>query len=137
MRLAKDKSEDAILTGLYLDTRALGTVRVAPAWRSERAIKRLRAGADDVARRGVRLAYGRWLGRPPSQAERRALSRALVRLEKAGYLVRHGRRRTTHVRLTEGGVALARAVLETPDGEQLLWLPPEDSLDQADTEGAR
>ena len=137
MRLAKDSVEDAILTGLYLDTRALGTVCVAPTWRSERAIARAQAGADDVARRGVRLAYGRWFGRNPNPAERRTLSRALVRLEKAGHLVRHGRRRTTHVRLTGRGVALARAILETPDGEQLLWLPPEDSLDQADTEGAR
>ena len=137
MRLAKDSVEDAILTGLYLDTRALGTVCVAPTWRSERAIARAQAGADDVARRGVRLAYPRWFGRYPTPAERRTLSRALVRLENGGYLVRYGRRRTTHVKLSESGAALARAILETPDSEIFLRLLLENSADGADVERVR
>ncbi len=134
MRLSRDTLRDVILTGAHVDTQTLGTVHVAPAWRSERAIARARAGADEVCRRGVPLAHRRWLGRNPNSAERRALSRALIRLEADGYLIRRGGRRTTHVKLTPAGERLARAVLGTPDGEPFLWLLPDDSPGPADAE---
>ena len=137
MRLSRDTLRDVILTGACLDTQVLGTVHVACTWRSERAIARAQAGADEVRRCGVPLAYRRWLGRNPTSAERRSLSRALIRLEAEGYLVRHGGRRTSHVKLTPAGERLAQAILGTPDGEPFLWLLSEDSLDRTDAEGAR
>jgi len=137
MRLSRDTLRDVILTGAYLDTQVLGTVHVACTWRSERTIARAQAGADEVRRRGVPLAYRRWLGRNPTSAERRALSRALIRLEAEGYLVRRGRRRTSHVKLTSAGERLAQAIFGTPDGEPFLWLLPEDVCGESNAESMR
>ncbi len=112
----RDSAENTILVGVYVDAEALGGVTVAATWRNGCARRRITAGLNDIARRGVRLDYERWLGRRPTRAERRTLSRDLARLEEKGCLVRHGsRRRTTHVRLTDAGAALARMVLETGD----------------------
>ena len=114
----RDSTENTILAGVYVDAEALATVRVAATWRNPRAIERITAGLKDVARRGVRLDYERWLGRAPTRAERRTLSRELARLEDKGCVVRSGsRRRTTHVKLTDAGKALARMILETADDE--------------------
>lgn len=44
-----------------------------------------------------------WLGNEPTPAERRAASRALEALQVAGFVVRIGHARTTHVRITEAG----------------------------------
>lgn len=121
----RDSAENVILVGAYVDTQALGTVRVAATWRDQRVIARIRAGLGDVARRGVRLDYERWLGRAPTRAERRALSRELARLEDKGYLIRSGWPwRTTHVRLTDSGRTMAEFILDTPDTEDgPVWAP--------------
>jgi len=114
----RDSAENIILAGTYVDAEALGGVTVAAAWRNRRAVKRITAGLKDVARRGVRLDYERWLGRKPTRAERRTLSRELACLEEKGCLVRHGSRwRTTHVRLTDAGTTLARMILEAGNDE--------------------
>ena len=112
----RDSAENIILVGVYVDAEALGGVTVAATWRNRCAVRRITAGLKDLARRGVRLDYERWLGRKPARAERRTLSRELARLEEEGCLVRHGsRRRTTHVRLTDAGTALAQMILEAGD----------------------
>ena len=123
----RDSAENIILVGVYVDAEALGGVMVAATWRSRRAVKRITAGLKDVDRRGVRLDYERWLGRKPTRAERRTLSRELARLEEKGCLVRHGsRRRTTHVRLTDAGTALARMILEAgDDADGPIFVPAE------------
>ena len=112
----RDSAENIILVGVYVDAEALGGVTVAATWRNQPAVKRITAGLKDLAQRGARLDYERWLGRRPTRSERRTLSRELARLEEKGCLVRHGSRwRTTHVRLTDAGTALARMVLEAGD----------------------
>ncbi|MFO7899497.1 MAG: hypothetical protein R6V58_10630 [Planctomycetota bacterium] len=121
----RDSAENVILVGAYVDAEALGGVTVAAAWRNRSAVERIEAGLADVARRGVRLDYERWLGRKPTRAERRTLSRELARLEDKAYLIRSGCPwRTTHVRLTESGKAMADAILRNPDTEDgPVWAP--------------
>ena len=114
----RDSAENIILVGAYVDAEALRSVEVAAAWRNRRAVARITAGLTNLLCRGVRLDYERWLGRRPTRAERRTLSRDLARLEEKGCLVRSGsRRRTTHVKLTDAGKVLARVVLEAADDD--------------------
>jgi hypothetical protein len=133
-----DTAENIVLTSIYTDTLALGGVRAVSNWRNTCAIARLNAGLEHLARFGPRLAYDRWLGRRPTVTERRALSRALARLEDKGCLVRSGgQRRTTHVRLTRAGTALARMVLERVDDDGEPMFVPIDWPNGTDSEGAR
>lgn len=111
-----DMNDEIILIGAYIDTQLLGSVQVANTWKNSRAVARITAALADLAEKGVRLNYQRWLGRRPTRAERTALSRELIRLEGRGYVVRSGgRRRTTHVKVTPLGRAFAESLLEHPD----------------------
>ena len=80
------------------------------------------------ARRNLPGAASGWTsaagpGEELARAELRRLSRALAPLVGRGYVVRSGgRRRTTHIKLTVDGKALARAILETEDGDP-VFLP--------------
>jgi hypothetical protein len=119
----KDNAEDTILVGAYLDAQALAAIGIAATWQSERTIARVQAGQAELARRGIRLDFCRWAGEELARSELRRLSRALARLVDKGYVVRSGgRRRTTHITLTADGKALARAILETQDGDP-VFLP--------------
>ncbi|MFO7898302.1 MAG: hypothetical protein R6V58_04490 [Planctomycetota bacterium] len=109
-------NNEIVLIGAYIDTQLLGALEVADTWKNSRAVARITAALADLAEKGVRLDYERWLGHPPTKAERTALCRELIRLEAAGYLVRSGgRRRTTHVKVTALGKAFAESLLERPD----------------------
>ena len=106
------KNRDAILLGAYrYNTRRVS--QPVGAVRSRGAAKAARryAALDKFC---TRLDCTGWLGRKPTPAERRALSRELVRLEEDGFLIRlnaRGGNRTTHVYLTERGEAEALRIL--------------------------
>lgn len=130
----KDSAENVVLVGLYLDTQALAAIQVEDTWRSAEALERVQGAREHLTHVGLRLQFHRWLGRPPTPSERRALARALERLEGRGYVVRFGgRHRTTHARLTTSGREHARAVLKTPDDELFLRISVDDFADPIDS----
>lgn len=129
--------DDIILIAVFLDTQAIGNIEVAASWKNPLAVVCITDFFAQVSRKGVLLDYERWFGRPIPKDERTALSRELARLEQQGYLVRSGgRRRTTHVRLTEAGRTMAEFILESTGDEEGPRLPPIDPRDYFTEEDA-
>jgi hypothetical protein len=94
------------------------------AWAEKLTLRAIQAGTGRPSRReykGTRLDFGAWLGREPRPAERVALSRALSRLEKRGWVLRLPGRRAV---LTKAGVAAAEAGEEGSRPEPALSLTP-------------
>lgn len=121
----KDSFDYIILIGAYLDTLALSSIGVRK-WQSRRATVRAASGRRLVARLGVRLDFQRWAGSYVSPSKRRAFARAVERLERIGYAIRRGRRRTTHIKLTASGNSFARALLATPDDAPMTYITLDD-----------
>jgi len=75
---------------------------------------------QEYRRYGIRYDLQRWLVRPPSRSDSVVFSRTLRRLDEAGLVVRVNRwgwsDRTTHVRLTPAGQAVAKRLLRRQEG---------------------
>lgn len=109
-----------VLLGVLHDGRRLADMdarRLETLPRQQRGQQRLRIAQAQVGLVPMNLAG--WLQREPTNSERVLFHREYLRLEDLGLIERcnlHGGRRTTHLRLTEAGRRLARALL-LGDGE--------------------
>lgn len=110
--------EKIILAGIHTDGAYL---RESDPRSTEGAARRAdhfaHAASIEAAKAGfVPIDLGGWLGDDPTGAEARAASRAYVALEGRGLLERHnltsGGTRTTHLRLTPAGEAIAQKLVD-------------------------
>lgn len=103
--------EMAVLTNAIADRDRLAAM--TPRWGDWAERFKLAAEREAIAdaRNGiVQIAWPRWLGRTPTDADRTQGCRAIRRLAERGLIVPHGFQRTKLVELTPDGEAVARAI---------------------------
>lgn len=118
-----NEKQRQILIGILQDQRRLAS-ETSDSWRglSRQELGRHRLRAQYARQGMVPLALEAWLGYPPGNADHVLCHRACVALEDMGLLVRCnplGGRRTTHLKLTEAGLCMAKELCAQeygPDG---------------------
>ena len=91
-----------------------------PGWKRRALRRRVHRAQSGL----VPMNLAGWIGDTPTGSEAVMFCREYQRLDRMGLIERHSlfaRRRTTHLRLTEAGEEIARAILEGREPPDIDW----------------
>jgi|ERR1017187_656582 hypothetical protein len=109
-----NRLEKQIAAGIYATREALRVEEILCVVHSQPDATHRRDVSDAKENGCVRIALSDWIGHDPTPAESVKACRSYARLERAGLVERvnfFGGNRTTHLRLTRKGVAIATELL--------------------------